>query len=104
MATFGTITMSMREINRLKTIQAVVDGVLKPMLAARRLELTTRQVQRFATASMVAASALPVRSLAAFSVAPRTAPAARRPRGLAASCPVSGERRTVDRRHAGPVQ
>ena len=46
MAKFGTITMSMREIDRLKTIQAVVDGDLKPMLAARRLELTTRQVQR----------------------------------------------------------
>ena len=46
MAKFGTITMSMREIDRLKTIQAMVDGDLKPMLAARRLELTTRQVQR----------------------------------------------------------
>ena len=41
-----TITMSMREIDRLKTIQAVVDGNLKPMQAAQRLNLTTRQVQR----------------------------------------------------------
>jgi hypothetical protein len=48
MANSGTITMSMREIDRLKTIQAVVDGNLKPMLAAQRLALTTRQVQRLA--------------------------------------------------------
>lgn len=46
MAKIGTITMSMREVDRLKTIQAVVDGNLKPMLAAQRLNLTTRQVQR----------------------------------------------------------
>lgn len=38
--------MSMLELDRLKTIQAVADGNLKPMLAAQRLELTTRQVQR----------------------------------------------------------
>jgi hypothetical protein len=42
----GTITMSMREADRLKTIQAVVDGNLRPGLAAQRLALTTRQVQR----------------------------------------------------------
>jgi transposase len=46
MARIETITMSMREIDRLKTIQAVVDGNLKPMQAAQRLHLTTRQVQR----------------------------------------------------------
>lgn len=46
MARTETITMSMREIDRLKTVQAVVDGNLKPMQAARRLDLTTRQVQR----------------------------------------------------------
>lgn len=46
MAKLGTITMSMREVDRLKTIQAVADGNLKPMLAAQRLDLTTRQVQR----------------------------------------------------------
>lgn len=46
MARIETITMSMREIDRLKTIQAVVDGSLKPMLAAIRLSLTTRQIQR----------------------------------------------------------
>jgi len=40
------ITMSMREIDRLKTVQAVVEGNLKPMVAAARLGLTTRQVQR----------------------------------------------------------
>jgi transposase len=41
-----TITMSMREIDRLKTVQAVVEGNLKPMVAAARLDLTTRQVRR----------------------------------------------------------
>lgn len=46
MATSGMITMSMREIDRFKTIQAVVDGNLKPGLAAQRLGLTARQVQR----------------------------------------------------------
>ena len=46
MAGTGTITMSMREIDRLKVIQAVVDGNLKPMQAASRLMLTTRQIQR----------------------------------------------------------
>jgi transposase len=38
--------MSMLELDRLKTIQAVSDGHLKPKLAAQRLEITTRQVQR----------------------------------------------------------
>lgn len=46
MARIETLTMSMREIDRLKTIQAVVDGNLRPMLAAIRLSLTTRQIQR----------------------------------------------------------
>jgi transposase len=40
------ITMSMREIDRLKSVQAVLEGNLKPMVAAARLGLTTRQVQR----------------------------------------------------------
>ncbi|MBI3630889.1 MAG: ISNCY family transposase [Candidatus Sungbacteria bacterium] len=46
MARIGAITMSMLELDRLKTIQAVSDGNLKPRLAAQRLDLTTRQVQR----------------------------------------------------------
>lgn len=46
MAGTGSITMSMREIDRLKVIQAVIDGRMKPMQAAQRLDLTTRQVQR----------------------------------------------------------
>ncbi|MBK4737367.1 ISNCY family transposase [Noviherbaspirillum pedocola] len=46
MAQIETITMSMREIDRLKVIQAVADGHLKPMQAAQRLTLTTRQIQR----------------------------------------------------------
>lgn len=48
MARTETITMSMREIDRLKTVQAVVDGDLKPMVAAARMGLTTRQVRRLA--------------------------------------------------------
>jgi transposase len=46
MARTETITMSMHEVERLKIVQAVVDGHLKPMQAAQRLQLTTRQVQR----------------------------------------------------------
>ncbi|SNS63641.1 Helix-turn-helix domain-containing protein [Noviherbaspirillum humi] len=46
MAKTGTITMSMQEAERLKVIAAVVDGNLKPLQAAERLELTTRQVRR----------------------------------------------------------
>jgi hypothetical protein len=38
MAGIETITMSMREIDRLKVIQTVVDGNLKPMQAAQRYE------------------------------------------------------------------
>ena len=44
MAVTGIITMSMHEIDRMKVVQAVVDGNLKPMQAAARLGLTTRQV------------------------------------------------------------
>lgn len=42
----GTITMAMRELDRLKIIQAVVDGTLRPSDAAQRLGLTDRQVRR----------------------------------------------------------
>jgi len=41
-----TITMAMRELDRLKVIQAVIDGTLKPGRAAERLGLTDRQVRR----------------------------------------------------------
>lgn len=40
--------MSMRELDRLKVIQDVVDGKLQPWRAANRLELTTRQIRRLA--------------------------------------------------------
>ena len=43
-----TVTMSMRELDRLKVIQAVVAGELRPSLAAERLALTGRQVRRLA--------------------------------------------------------
>lgn len=46
MATNGVITMSMQEIDRLKIIQGIIDGNLKPIQAAQRLQLTTRQVRR----------------------------------------------------------
>ncbi len=40
------ITMGMRELDRLKTVQSVVDGNLKPGLAAQRLGITGRQLRR----------------------------------------------------------
>jgi hypothetical protein len=46
MNTIGTITMSMRELDRLKAIQAVADARLKPERAAERLNLSVRQVER----------------------------------------------------------
>jgi hypothetical protein len=42
------VTFAMRDLDRLKCIQAVVDGDLKPIRAAERLELTSRQVRRLA--------------------------------------------------------
>lgn len=42
----GTITMAMRELDRLKVIEAVIDGNLKPGCAAERLGLTDRQIRR----------------------------------------------------------
>ncbi len=43
-----TVTMSMRELDRLKVIQAVVAGELRVGLAAERLEMCSRQVRRLA--------------------------------------------------------
>jgi hypothetical protein len=40
------ITRHMRDLDRLKTIQAVVDGELKPGRAAERLGLSVRQIER----------------------------------------------------------
>ncbi|GJG99985.1 hypothetical protein CBA19C8_05535 [Paraburkholderia terrae] len=40
------VTLNMRELDRLKVIQAVVEQGLKPGRAAERLGLTVRQVQR----------------------------------------------------------
>ena len=42
----GIVTMSMQELDRIKVIQAVVDGNLKPGRAAERLGLTVRQINR----------------------------------------------------------
>ena len=49
MAATERITMTMRELDRFKVIQDVVDGKLQPWRAADRLELTTRQIRRLAT-------------------------------------------------------
>ena len=40
------VTLNMRELDRLKVIQAVMDRVLKPGRAAERLSLTVRQIER----------------------------------------------------------
>jgi hypothetical protein len=40
----STVTFAMRDFDRLKCIQAVIDGQPKPIRAAERLGLTTRQV------------------------------------------------------------
>jgi hypothetical protein len=40
------ITVGMRELDRLKTVQSVVDGHLKPGQAADRLGVTARQLRR----------------------------------------------------------
>jgi hypothetical protein len=49
MAATERITMTMRELDRFKVIQAVADGVLKPWRATQRLGLTTRQIRRLVT-------------------------------------------------------
>ena len=46
MRQLARVTMTMRDLDRLKCIQAVVDGNLKPGRAAERLGLTGRQVRR----------------------------------------------------------
>jgi hypothetical protein len=44
----ATVTMSMRELDRLKVLQAVVDGELPAIRAAERLSMSPRQVRRLA--------------------------------------------------------
>ena len=41
MARFASITMSMRDIDRLKLIQAIIDGHLRASTAANRLQLSS---------------------------------------------------------------
>ena len=48
MRQLARVTVTMQELDRLKCIQAVVDGDLQPLRAAERLGLTTRQVRRLA--------------------------------------------------------
>jgi DNA-binding transcriptional regulator LsrR (DeoR family) len=40
------VTITMRELDRLKCIQGLIDGQLKQHAVATRLGLTTRQVRR----------------------------------------------------------
>lgn len=42
------VTVSMQELDRMKCIEAVIDGSLTPIRAAERMGLTTRQVRRLA--------------------------------------------------------
>lgn len=42
----ATITMNMREVDRLKTVQAVVDRMTRVDQAAKRLGLSRRQLER----------------------------------------------------------
>jgi hypothetical protein len=42
------ISRQMKDLDRLKCIQAVIDGDLKPIRAAERLGLTSRQIRRLA--------------------------------------------------------
>ena len=44
----ATVTMSMRELDRLKVLQAVVDGELPAIRAAERLSMSPRQIRRLA--------------------------------------------------------
>jgi hypothetical protein len=46
MAREPRVNLSMKELDRLKCIQAVIDGNLKPGRAAERLSLTVRQIER----------------------------------------------------------
>jgi transposase len=42
----GTITMALREVDRMRTVQAVCEGHLRQVLAAERLGMTARQIRR----------------------------------------------------------
>ena len=46
MRQLARVSMTMQDLDRLKSIQAVVDGALKPKRAAERLGMTSRQVRR----------------------------------------------------------
>ncbi len=46
MARPDLVTMSMRELDRLKVVEAVVRGELKPWRAAEKLGISKRQVER----------------------------------------------------------
>ena len=48
MRQLSTVTMSMRELDRLKCIQGVVDRELRASQAAERLQMSSRQVRRLA--------------------------------------------------------
>ena len=47
MAATERITMTMRELDRYKVIQAVADGMLNPWRAAERQGVSRRQIERY---------------------------------------------------------
>ncbi len=59
-----TITMTMRELDRLKVIQAVVDHGLAVWRAAEKLGLSRRQVERLVLRSRAAGHQCPARQTA----------------------------------------
>ena len=46
MSAYERISISLREVDRLQIIQAVTEGFLTPIRAAKRLHLNTRQIHR----------------------------------------------------------
>ena len=48
MRQLSRVTMSMRELDRLKCVQAVIDGELRTGVAAARLAMSPRQIRRLA--------------------------------------------------------
>lgn len=56
----GLITMSMRELDRLKVVEAVVEQRLMPWRAAERLGISRRQIERLVARYRAAGPAGPI--------------------------------------------
>uniref|UniRef100_A0A071MEA0 Uncharacterized protein n=1 Tax=Burkholderia cenocepacia TaxID=95486 RepID=A0A071MEA0_9BURK len=59
-STPGLITMSMRELDRLKVVEAVVEQRLMPWRAAERLGISRRQIKRLVARYRAAGPAGPI--------------------------------------------